>query len=123
MENSKEDKKKYLILQCRYYKGETEPPRSLPEGYALMWDYEMRWVDWNLNQNQMLIHFDEDIRTLRLETKEGDKTPLTLKALLCNRFLHWGGYKPLDEELNDFEKWYIDFYQKYPTNEVQGLRV
>lgn len=116
MTYTKEDKKRYLILQCRYYKGESEPPKTLPEGYALMWDYESRWVDWTLNEDKMVNHFENDIRDLHLETKEGDKTPLTLKALLCNRYLHWGGYAPLEEELKNFEKWYVDFYQMWKTN-------
>lgn len=112
----KEDKRRWFILQCRYYKGESEPPHTLPEGYSLMWDYEMRWVQWNLDNDDMLKHFDADIKALNLETKPGDQTPLTLKALLCNRYLHWGGYAPLEEELKGFEKWYVNYYQLWKTN-------
>lgn len=116
MTYTKEDKRRWLILQCRYFKGEAEPPQSLPEGYALMWDYEMRWVQLNLENDEMLKHFDEDIKALMLETKPGDQTPLTLKALLCNRYLHWGGYAPLEEELKNFEEWYVNHYQLWKTN-------
>ena len=118
MEYSKEDKRKYLILQCRYYKGESKPPSTLPEGYALMWKYESKWVEWTLHEDEMLSQLEHDIQELHLETKEGDKTPLTLKALLCNRYLYWGGYYSLEEQKN-FEQWYVKFYQLWKTNREQ----
>ena len=38
---------------------------------------------------------------------EEDGTPLTLKAILCQRFHHWGsGY----ETPEDFKNWYEWFY-------------
>ena len=114
---TKDDTRRWLILQCRYYRGEPTPPSTLPEGYALMWDYEMRWVQWTLEEDCMIDHFKSDIKQLHLETKKGDKTPLTLKALLCNRYLKWSSeYTPLKEALKDFEKWYVDFYQLWKTN-------
>ena len=117
MAYTKEDKRRWLILQCRYYKGEPTPPSTLPEGYALMWDYEMRWVQWTLEEDDMIENFKNVIRRFHLETKEGDKSPLILKALLCNRYLKWSSeYTPLKEALKNFEKWYVDFYQLWKTN-------
>ena len=103
---------------CRYYNGESEPPRSLPEGCALMWDYEWRWMQWSLKKDPMMEQFQRMIEEFHLENKDGDKTPLTLKALLLNRYLHWGGvYAPIEEALRHFEKWYMDHYLIRLTNE------
>ena len=113
---TKEDKRRWLILQCRYYKGETTPPKTLPENYALMWDYEMRWVEWTLEDNAMIEAFKEDVKRYHLENKDGDTTPLTLKALLFDRFLHWSQYATLKEGLKNFEQWYKAHYLLWKTN-------
>ena len=110
--------RQYLLNMCRYYNGESEPPRSLPEGCALMWDYEWRWMQWSLKKDPMMEQFQRMIEEFHLENKDGDKTPLTLKALLLNRYLHWGGvYAPIEEALRHFEKWYMDHYLIRSTNE------
>lgn len=115
---SKEDRRKHLILQCRYYNGESEPPKTLPKGYPLMWNYEKHWVEWSLNNDTKMQKMHEaEIHEFHLESRNGDKTPLVLKALLCNRYFHWcGGYSSFEVELENFEKWYSDFYQKWKTN-------
>lgn len=103
---------------CRYYNGESEPLRSLPEGCALMWDYEWHWVQRSLKNDPMMEQFQRMIEEFHLENKDGDKTPLTMKALLLNRYLHWcGAYASLEETLKHFEKWYMDHYLVRSTNE------
>ncbi len=110
--------RQYLMSQCRYYNGESEPPRSLPDGCALMWDYEWHWVLWSLKGDSMMEHFQRMIEEFHLESKDGDKTPLTLKALLLSRYLHWGGdYAPMEKALKNFERWYEEHYLIWPTNE------
>ena len=88
-------RRQYLLSQCRYYNGESEPPRSLPEGCALMWDYEWHWVQRSLKNDPTMEQFQTMIEEFHLENKDGDKTPLTLKALLLNRYLHWCVSTPL----------------------------
>ena len=111
-------RRQYLLSQCRYYNGESEPPRSLPEGYALMWDYEWHWVQRSLKNDPTMEQFQTMIEEFHLENKDGDKTPLTLKALLLNRYLHWcGAYAPIEEALRHFEKWYECHYLIRSTNE------
>ena len=103
---------------CRYYNGESEPPRSLPEGCALMWDYEWHWVLWSLKNDSMMEQFQRMIEEFHLENKDDDRTPLTMKALLLNRYLHWcGAYASIEETLKHFEKWYMDHYLIRSTNE------
>lgn len=116
------ERKQQLIQQCRYYKGEAEPPRSLPEGYALMWDYEMRWVEWSLEDGEPIRDFEYAIRYYSIESKDGDKTPLTLKALLFNRYCHWANpSNTIEENKEGFESWYESFYQKWPINAEQVM--
>ena len=111
-------RRQYLLSQCRYYNGESEPPRSLPDGCALMWDYEWHWVQRSLKNDPTMEQFQTMIEEFHLENKDGDKTPLTLKALLLNRYLHWcGAYAPIEEALRHFEKWYMDHYLIWSTNE------
>lgn len=121
MAYSRTEKKKDLIKKCRYYNGEKELPKSLPQEYALMWDYESVWVKCELEQNEMLTMFKEGIKEFHLETKRGDDTPLTLKALLFNRYLHWGEYASIEEELKNFEVWYAEHYLQRETNEKRML--
>ena len=110
--------RQFLLSQCRYYNGESEPPRSLPEGCDLMWGYERNWVLWSLKNDPVMEQFQRMIEEFHLENKDGDKTPLTMKALLLNRYLHWSGaYAPIDELLKHFEKWYMDHYLIRSTNE------
>ena len=83
-----------------------------------MWDYEWHWVLRSLKNDPMMEQFQTMIEEFHLENKDGDKTPLTLKALLLNRYLHWcGAYASIEETLKHFEKWYIDHYLIRPTNE------
>lgn len=111
-------RRQYLLSQCRYYNGESEPPRSLPEGCALMWNYEWHWVLWSLKNDPMMEQFQRMIEEFHLENKEGDDTPLTMKALLLNRYLHWcGAYASIEETLKHFEKWYESHYLIWSTND------
>ena len=83
-----------------------------------MWDYEWHWVQRSLKNDPMMEQFQRMIEEFHLENKDGDKTPLTMKALLLNRYLHWcGAYASIEEALKHFEKWYMDHYLIRSTNE------
>lgn len=119
MKYSHDGNRRYLILQCRYYKGESnepQPQKDAPSSFHLFWDYERLWVEWSLNGDPMIKSFENDIKAYNLKSKKGDKTPLTLKALLWSRYLHWNGMGPIDDELKSFECWYSSEYQKWKTN-------
>lgn len=115
---TKEDKRRWLILQCRYYNGEENPPKTACQGNsALLWDYEMRWVLWNLEDGAQMKNFEEEATCFNLEVAEGDKTPLTMKSLLFNRYMHWGGgYLPIEEEIKHFEETFYAEYLSRKTN-------
>lgn len=95
-----------LILDCRYYNGEEEPPQNIN---SLFWGYEEVWVRWMLEGNP---HIENNIRyyTQRHNLPNilpDDGTPLGIKAILWNRLDHWS-YLPADADA--FKKWYLEMY-------------
>jgi len=102
---------KELIKQCRYYHGEEFCPEQLKQFRAgeSLWFYEMKWVEF---------HLQGDTDTLEWNNREynaygmsdfsqNDGVPLSLKALLFNRFYKEGYVKPGGAE---FRHWYLQTY-------------
>lgn len=98
-----------LIKHCRYYKGEEHCPS---EAIGLFWDYERLWVEWffeaqeNENcdaakrlDNMMREYFKAGYKDFSLY----DGVPVSLKALLFNRFEHWN-------QSDGFKEWYMEKY-------------
>ena len=121
MKFTKEDKRHWLILQCRYYNGEENPPKpQVGDNTALIWDYEMRWVMWSLEGSHDIKGFEDEARLFNLKVAEGDVTPLTLKTLLFNRYMHWaGGYMSIEDDIKAFES---GFYAKYLSRKTNRER-
>lgn len=73
---------------CRYYRGENDSPYK--SGIKpLLWDYERVWVEWSLNKDDSLGQMLTDYLRAGLRQFEVmDYTPVTLKALLYNRYDH-----------------------------------
>lgn len=101
---------KVLFDYCRYYKGEKECPFDAEQ--ALLWDYERRWCkvqnDKDSSMNDMLNEYN--ISGL-CSFEPYDGTPVSLKALLFNRFCHWSS-GAMHECIEPFKKWYVDTYKK-----------
>lgn len=118
MQDNREERRKALIQQCRYYDREYDPEAldDTSMTIAAYWEYEEKWVEWTLEGDPMIQELEEWVQMYQLESRDGDKTPLTLKALLLNRFLHWGFYGPPEEELKQFEEWYTQGYLQSKTN-------
>lgn len=105
-----------LLQFCRYYKGEKENPYALKGGYiGFFWDYERVWVRATINaqETNSSVLFDdmleEYIRSGLATFQQTDNTPVTLKALLYNRYGHWSGL-PMLENAEPFKKWYLHEY-------------
>ena len=102
-------KREDAISFCRYYRGEKESPENLSDAEANVWKIESYWVDMVTSDD------DEVFRTilnqylsanLRLFCRT-DNVPITLKALLYNRYLQYNeGMGNIDE----FKKWYEENY-------------
>lgn len=108
-----------LILDCRYYNGETEPPEGTDD---LMWGYEEAWVRMVLEDNPIpkkhLDYYTKCFDLPNLLPFEEDGTPLSLKAILWNRLDYWSSY-PTDSKT--FKSWYFEQYVKHTKTHRQLL--
>lgn len=102
--------RKDLLHQCRYYKGERENPH--PEGNeALFWDYERAWIEEMVNDSNYLSECISDYIGIGLKDFEKmDNTPLSLKAILFNRYAK-GSYSMMDA-VEPFKMFYRNHYTK-----------
>ena len=99
-----------LILDCRYYNGEEEPPENVN---SLFWGYEEVWVKWMLEGDphieKHIKYYTENYNLPVLLPDDG--TPLGLKAILFNRYDHWiGCYGQGSNYKNEFKEWYLEHY-------------
>ena len=94
-----------LIEQCRYYKGEDKNPfDGVEQNKAMLWFYELKWVEFNFTDPTLLIEYVEDYNRAGLSGfNSADGVPITLKALLHNRYEKWN-------EGPGFEKFYLKYY-------------
>jgi hypothetical protein len=99
--------------RCRYFKGEKENPfdKEKQNEEHMLWFYESKWHAMNESDDDMLdLHLSEYTSMPGLVSFEHlDGTPITLKALLFNRFCK--GYYARIFALDDFKKWYIEVYK------------
>lgn len=98
------DKKKELIKKCRYYKGEEKCPKSLSHNGEMIWFYELAWVNHELNGYDNRIDLGEYIGAGLRNFCGDDGVPMSLKALLFNRFMKWVG------DVEGFKKFYFRYY-------------
>lgn len=101
--------KSELLKQCRYYRGEKENPfESKDPDKAMLWFYEQMWVQ---RAERGLSPADSEL----LETYEAyglkpfnadDGVPLSYKAFLFGRFMHWCGGNGLETDREEFKKFY-----------------
>lgn len=100
--------KEELILDCRYYNGEEEPPEGTD---SLMWGYEEAWVRMVLEGNptpkKCTEYYTKKYDLPNLLPFEEDGTPIGIKAILWNRLDYWS-YYPADAET--FKSWYQEHY-------------
>ena len=109
-----------LILDCRYYNGEEEPPVGTD---ALMWGYEEAWVRMTLENNptpqQCLDRYTKMYDLPSILPYEKDGTPLGLKAILWSRCDYWSGFERVTAE--SFIRWYHQHYLKNTKTHRQLL--
>lgn len=141
MTSSQDNRRKELILNCRFYDGNDEclyeeklraheidkshlpPPECMRDEYTLLdeevarlksaitaWNYERCWVIkggfYRDGIQEYIAYGNEDFCA-------DDGTPISLKALLWNRYYYWGGDM---SNQNSFRIWYRKYYASEPTN-------
>lgn len=95
---------KVYIQYCRYYDGNDEKEHDSNFGF-----YEKHWVEEHKTGKGLF-----NLKSLIAEYKDSglgsfmadDGTPISLKALLYNRFKHWSCYSTT----NDFKRFYMQEY-------------
>ena len=107
--------KKSLIKFCRYYKGEDKNPfNGKDQMKSLMWEYECKWVEFTIKASEdengqeakvLSSVLSDYIRVGLREFENMDDTPISLKAILYNRYYYWN-------EGGDFTKWYKEVYMQ-----------
>ena len=100
-----------LLNYCLYYKGETEFPASLHRDVSanIFWDYERCWVEFSQHNRGYIAGIVQEYIFEGLELFNcDDGVPISLKALLFNRFQHWtGGWDNVE-----FKKFYLENYKQ-----------
>ena len=119
----------WLLDYCGFYKGEDENPfqKTLKDSRfpgtplsndeaqkadvsSMFWYYEECWVKFTINWECGFSYCNQYLRDGLEDFLKDNGTPISLKALLHNRFFHWsGGY----DTVEDFKKWYMETYEKY----------
>lgn len=97
---------KSLLKSCRYYKGEpSNPYEGKDPNKAMLWSYEQMWVrDAERGLSPADSGTLEDYEAYGLKSFNADDgVPISLKAFLFNRFMHWQGatvWKPTGKGSN-----------------------
>ena len=109
-----------LIKQCHYYKGEDVNPyegKPVTDGTdqnkAMIWFYESFWVMQRSSGHTLTEYLNEylaaDLRSFEAE----DKVPVSLKALLFNRYMKGSS----DGNAEPFKAFYRQYYCKQPQQQ------
>ena len=98
-----------LLQFTQYYKGEKECPRSCAN--SNFWAYEKMWIE---NEDERA---EDHPRVLEYKRyvlpfyNEEDGIPLSLKALLYNRYTHWSsGSCAIEDEVRGFKEFLQENY-------------
>lgn len=96
MDNNKKD---LSLKHCRYYKGEEINPFN---DYRIpFWQLEKIWLDMVGNDSKILSEYCEEFKIACPSLANDDIIPMSLKAIIHNRYCHFGGS---DEGFKDFFK-------------------
>ena len=96
-----------LIKQCHYFKGEdVNPYDRTDQNKAMIWFYESVWVTQRSSGHTLTEYLNEylaaDLRSFEAE----DKVPVSLKALLFNRYMKGSS----DGNAEPFKAFYRQYY-------------
>lgn len=97
-----------FVLNCRFYNGEIEAPNWLSQNEKMFWWYEQIWCETHAEGKNEFEHLE--VFTDLMDFEETDGTPQDLKALICDRYCHFGG------SVEGFKNMYIEQYQSRKTH-------
>lgn len=97
-----------LLTLCHYYKGEENDPFR-DQNKSMLWFYERAWVfDTQNNSNKLSYTSEEYIRLGLGQFEQFDDIPLSLKALLFNRYART--CYSIAEAVEPFKRFYKEYY-------------
>lgn len=96
-----------FLKVCRYYKGEEDCPFN-DQDRSMLWFYERSWVLDMENDRFEKSLIGDYIYVGLSGFANNDNTPLTLKALLFNRFCK--GVYSMADAVEPFKNMYLKFY-------------
>lgn len=107
-----ETKKDPLIALCLYYKGEDECPFK-DENKIWFWRYESWWYEQTALSNdagceRISPFLDEYLQAGLSGFEPYDNTPITLKAVLFNRYCKYAERV----DIEGFKRFYLDEYKR-----------
>lgn len=98
--------KQELIKQCRYYKGEDKCPYAYADPRFTAWRIERIWVGAFDRDSYVDSCIDDYVRRGMGSYRMTDSVPLSLKAVLMNRFFHYADREVIDDFKAFYEKLY-----------------
>ncbi|MCK9342230.1 MAG: hypothetical protein M0P37_10910 [Synergistaceae bacterium] len=99
-----------MIQYCRYYKGEEECPEFYNgTDFDNVWFYEKVWANSETDRDEKGCNTTEYIAYGMKEFNADDGVPITLKAMLFNRYCRGNG-GGVENEKEHFKKWYQKLY-------------
>ena len=99
-------KKEDLLKFCQYYHGENAC-KSTDKDVLMLFNIERMWIDRMTSEESDFEELLDEYVTFDLtEFRETDDVPVTLKALLFNRFSQYNDRIDVDA----FKTWYKKYY-------------
>lgn len=93
-----------LLTYCRYYKGEAQNP-YIGKDEEHLWDYEQFWCNAMKKKADLSKFIDDYIGAGLAEFCEDDNVPVSLKAIMYNRFAQHNEMFTIEE----FKNWYLTY--------------
>lgn len=98
-----------LLQYCRYYKGERRNPyKGKDQNKMMLWSYEQIWADMASGNtpDSLLAEYCLYLHRDLPELVNNDYAPMSLTALLYDRYMHFGG------GAEGFKKLFEEYYMK-----------
>lgn len=106
-----------LIKQCHYYNGEdTDPFERVDQNKSMIRFYESYWVNQRSRGNRLTDYLNEYLAAGLRDFEAGDQVPVSLKAVLFNRYQK-GSYST-DTEY--FKAFYRQYYSMKPQQQTKA---
>ena len=101
-----------LLSHCLYYKGGEIDNSSKDHDTSKIEFYEKCWVDFVQHDRGYIAEMVQEYIFAGLELFNcDDGVPISLKALLFNRYQHWVGWAGWLNDVNGFKKFYLENYK------------